>query len=177
MDHRDIKLKVSINFFKGNYYVKIRTYSKSEKTLQAAESLALSVAEMLEGSTEMPAVLSMFPPTGKKKNEEMYINESVLGHKFLNRAFRANYESGPDIFSVFIFNCKSPEEAWKSAEALSCHQPEWMHWNHQAASMFSPMAITELYSLHGKITGLWLFQVCQRIRQILLIKYTSEILK
>ena len=31
----------AINFFKGNYYVKIRTYSKSEKTLQAAESLAL----------------------------------------------------------------------------------------------------------------------------------------
>ncbi len=35
----------SINFFKGNYYVKIRTFSKSEKTLQAVESLALRVAE------------------------------------------------------------------------------------------------------------------------------------
>ncbi len=106
-----------INFFKGNYYVKIRTYSKSEKTLQAAESLALSVAGLLEGSTEMPPVLSMFPPSGKKVNEEMYINESVLGHKFLNRAFRANYESGTDIFSVFIFNCKSTDEAWESANA------------------------------------------------------------
>jgi hypothetical protein len=108
----------AINFFKGNYYVKIRTFSKSEKALQAAESLAFSVAGMLEGSTDMPAVLSMFPSDGKKKNEEMYINESVLGHKFLNRAFRANYESGPDIFSVFIFNCKSPEEASESANAF-----------------------------------------------------------
>lgn len=108
----------AINFFKGNFYVKIRTYSNSEKTLQAAESLALSVAGMLEGSSDMPSVLSMFPSEGKKKNEEMYINESVLGHKFLNNAFRANYESGPDIFSVFIFNCKSPEEAWESANAF-----------------------------------------------------------
>jgi len=108
----------AINFFKGNFYVKIRTYSKSEKTLQSAESLALSVAGMLEGSVDMPSVLSMFPPDGKKKNEELYINESVLGHKFLSRAFRANYESGPDIFSVFIFNCKSPEEAWESANAF-----------------------------------------------------------
>jgi hypothetical protein len=107
----------SINFFKGNYYVKIRTYSKSEKTLQAEESLALRVTEMLEGSTDMPAILSLFPSSGKKVNEEMYINESVLGHKFLNRAFKANYESGPDNFSVFIFDCKSHEEAWKSAEA------------------------------------------------------------
>lgn len=108
----------AINFFKGNFYVKIRTYSKSEKTLQSAESLALSVAGMLEGSVDMPSVLSMFPADGKKKNEEMYINESVLGHKFLKGAFRANYESGPDIFSVFIFNCKSPEEAWESANAF-----------------------------------------------------------
>ncbi|MBK8882486.1 MAG: hypothetical protein IPN67_08920 [Bacteroidales bacterium] len=107
----------SINFFKGNYYVKIRTYSKSEKTLESVESLALRVAEMLEGSSDMPAVLAVFPSSGKKINEEMFINESVLGHKFLNRAFKANYEYGPDSFSLFIFDCKSPEEAWKSAEA------------------------------------------------------------
>jgi len=108
----------AINFFKGNYYVKIRTFSKSEKTLEAIQSLALSLAGMLEGSTDMPPVLSMFPSAGKKANEEMYINESVLGHKFLNQAYKANYESGTDNFSVFIFNCKSPDEAWKSADAF-----------------------------------------------------------
>jgi hypothetical protein len=107
----------AINFFKGNYYVKIRTYSKGEKTLQTAGSLALRVSEMLEGSSEMPQVLSLFPSSGKKVNEEMYINESVLGHKFLNKAYKANYEAGPDIFSIFIFDCKSADEAWKSAEA------------------------------------------------------------
>jgi hypothetical protein len=107
----------SINFFKGNYYVKIRTYSKSEKTLQAAETLALRAGSALEGSTEMPPFLAQFPSTGKKTNEEMFINESVLGHKFLNRAYKSNYESGPDNFSIFIFDCKSPDEAWKSAEA------------------------------------------------------------
>ena len=107
----------AINFFKGNYYVKIRTDSKSEKTLQDSESLALRVAEMLEGSSDMPRIFTLFPADGKKVNEEMYINESVLGHKFLNRAFKANYEAGPDNFSIFIFDCKSPEEAWKSAEA------------------------------------------------------------
>ena len=77
------KAEGAINFFKGNYYVKIRTYSKNEKTLQSAESLAFIVAGMLEGSSDMPPVLSMFPSAGKKMNEEMYINESVLGHQFL----------------------------------------------------------------------------------------------
>jgi hypothetical protein len=107
----------SINFFKGNYYVKIRTYSKDEKVLQSEESLALKVANMLDGSSEMPGVLSKFPETGKKQNEEAYVNESVLGHKFLNKAFKAIYEAGTDKFSVYIIENTSPEETWKTAEA------------------------------------------------------------
>ncbi|MEI8225527.1 MAG: DUF6599 family protein [Bacteroidota bacterium] len=106
----------AINFFKGNYYVKIRTYSKSEKTLQSAESLALRVANMLEGGSEMPAVLSKFPEIGRKMNEETYINESVLGHKFLNKAYKAIYEIGTDNFSIFIMENSSTEEARKSVE-------------------------------------------------------------
>ena len=107
----------SINFFKGDYYVKIRTYSKNEKTLQAAESLALKVSDMIAGDSKMPDVLSKFPDTGKKINEETYINESVLGHKFLNKAFKALYEAGSDNFSIFIFENNSPEEAMVSVEA------------------------------------------------------------
>ena len=107
----------SINFFKGDYYVKIRTYSKSEKTLQAAESLALKVSNMIAGDSKMPEVLSRFPDTGKLINEETYINESVLGHKFLNKAFKALYEAGSDSFSIFIFENNSPEEAMVTVEA------------------------------------------------------------
>jgi len=107
----------SINFFKGNYYVKIRTYSTNEKILKSTESLAFKVAGMLEGDSKMPAVLSMFPETDKKKNEETYINESVLGHKFLSKAFKAMYEKGTDLFSVFIFAKSNPEEAKAGADA------------------------------------------------------------
>jgi len=106
----------SINFFKGNYYVKIRTFSKSEKILRSTESLALRVSNMLGGNSEMPSGLSQFPEGGKKVNEETYINESVLGHKFLNKAYKATYEVGPDKFSIYIFNNDSLQEAWKSAE-------------------------------------------------------------
>jgi hypothetical protein len=107
----------AINFFKGNYYVKIRTYSSKEKTIQSALDLARRVAVNIEGRAGMPPELSLFPAEGRKQNEEMYINQSVLGHKFLNMAFKANYEVGPDNFSVFIFNFKTADEAWQSAEA------------------------------------------------------------
>ncbi len=104
----------AINFYKGDYYVKIRTYSKSEKVLKAAETLAREVANMLPGDSRLPAALSLFPSEGRKINEETYINESVLGHKFLNRAFKANYSVGPDNFSIFIFSENSPDEAEKT---------------------------------------------------------------
>ena len=105
-----------INFFKGSFYVKIKTYSKKEKTLLAAESLALRVSDMLAGETDMPVLLSQFPGDGKKLNEETYINESVLGHQFLNKAFRAVYEVGTDNFSIYLMKFGSAQEAYKTAE-------------------------------------------------------------
>jgi hypothetical protein len=106
----------SINFFKGNYYVKIKTFSKKEKVLQAEETLANKVAVMLTGEASMPAILSQFPSEGKKVNEETFINESVLGHSFLNKAFKAAYQVGSDEFSIFISDAISPEAAKKTVE-------------------------------------------------------------
>jgi hypothetical protein len=111
------KVDGSLNFYKGKYYVKLRTYSKSEKILQSLESLAVKASNMLTGSAELPAVLKEFPDMGKKKNEETYIKESVLGHEFLSGAFKAPYESGNSQFTIFIFKKNSAEEAVKMLAA------------------------------------------------------------
>jgi hypothetical protein len=103
----------AINFFKGNYYVKIKTYSEKPKTLHAEESLAARVADMLGGETDMPSVLSLFPSENKKSNEETFVNESVLGHDFLKKAYKADYSIGSDNFSVFIIKSGTPQEAEK----------------------------------------------------------------
>jgi hypothetical protein len=107
----------AINFFKGNYYVKIRTYSVKAKTLHAEESLASIVANMLGGETDMPALLSKFPDENRKVNEETFINESVLGHEFLNKAFKADYLVGTDNFSIYLIKFNSPQEALKTGKA------------------------------------------------------------
>jgi hypothetical protein len=104
----------SLNFYKGGYYVKLRTYSKSEKVMQSLESLAMRVADMLKGENKMPPALLVFPEAGKNKNEETYINQNVLGHEFLNGAFKANYETGDLKFSIFFIDKETVEEARKS---------------------------------------------------------------
>jgi hypothetical protein len=106
----------AINFFKGNYYVKIKTYSKKEKVLHEEENLAARIAAMLQGEAAMPPMLSLFPSDGLKKNEEVYINESILGHSFLNRGFKASYQVGNDVFSIFIIESNSADDARKTAE-------------------------------------------------------------
>jgi hypothetical protein len=108
----------AINFFKGSYYIKIRTYSKNESTLKSSELLAHEVADLIPGEALMPSSLSLFPATGKKINEETYVNESVLGHKFLNKAFKASYESGNDVFSIFILENVTPEETRNTVETF-----------------------------------------------------------
>jgi hypothetical protein len=100
----------SVNFFKGCYYVKLRTYSKKEKVIKAQETLARRVASQLPGDESMPPALSRFPSEGKKANQETYIHESVLGHSFLGKAFKAVYQSGSDEFAIYIIDCESPEE-------------------------------------------------------------------
>lgn len=101
----------SLNFFKGKFYVKMRTYSKSEKTLESLKALALKVADMLPGESAMPKALTEFPEIGKKINEETYIRESVLGHEFLQSAFRALYEVDNTTFSIFIIDKNTTDES------------------------------------------------------------------
>jgi hypothetical protein len=105
----------SLNFFKGNYYVKIRTFSEKAKTINAVRILASRIEMMLEGENEMPSMITLFPEEGRKKNEETYINESVLGHSYLNKAFKAIYQVGSDVFSVYLLRFPSPVETFKTA--------------------------------------------------------------
>lgn len=107
----------AVNFFKGDYYVKIRTFSKKTKTLGAAETLAYMTADALPGKAELPPALSQFPSEGKRVNEEAFINSNVLGHNFLNRAFRAFYRLDNDNFSVYLFQSDSRADNIKTVVA------------------------------------------------------------
>lgn len=104
----------ALNFFKGKYYVKIRTNSKSKKTLQMLEPLAIRVADALHGEAVMPRTLTDFPEGGMKRNEETYINEGVLGHEFLKGAFKAVYDFAEQIFSIFIIDSRTNDDCRKT---------------------------------------------------------------
>lgn len=105
----------SVNFFKDCYYVKLRTYSKKEKVLKDVQALAERINSQLPGNESMPSLLARFPSEGKKTNQETYIHESVLGHSFLGKAFKAVYQTGSDEFAIYIIDGDSPEEVENTA--------------------------------------------------------------
>lgn len=94
------------NFFKGSYYIKIYTHSKSKKTLAALAKLSELVDQAIEAPTDFPVLVISFPEEGKNINEEMYVSENVMGHSFLSDAFRASYSVGDKSFIIYLFTRK-----------------------------------------------------------------------
>ena len=99
-----------VHFLKGEYYVKITSHSDKKRILEALEELAYNIESMLEGSSEFPPELQMFPAKAKVRNSEMYISESVMGHEFLNNAFRADYTIDDNRFSIYLFSGNNRDE-------------------------------------------------------------------
>jgi len=108
----------SLNFFKDCYYVKLRTYSGKEKVQRDMESLALRIADMLPGDASMPKAVTEFPDNNRVKNAERYINESVLGHEFLNHAFQSEYQVDGTTFNIILIDKETPAETAKTAALL-----------------------------------------------------------
>jgi hypothetical protein len=166
----------TLNFFKGNYYVKIRTFSKNEKVLQDEQLLAARLEEVLDGKSDMPVALNLFPREGRKENGEMYVNESVLGHKFLNKAWKADYVAGPDEFSVFILDFGSNEETRKSADTLLTSAGQEVLDTSEGKYVFTDGYNGTLF-LSWKDTRMIIISGLSKDQADIAEKYTSAILK
>jgi hypothetical protein len=108
-----------LHFYKGFYYVKIMTHSKSHKAGARMEELASMIDGRLEGTGKFPALLDLFPQEGRLVNEETYLLEAVLGHEYLRNAFRASYKVGEEGFDVYLFRCGDGDEAAAMASKLA----------------------------------------------------------
>lgn len=98
-----------IYFVKGRNYVKIMTSSPSDEIRGSLLPLAKKIAASLEGPTDMPAILSSLPEEGRKVNGEVFLTESVMGHPFLENAYKVQYSINGQEFDVFVFTSVSEE--------------------------------------------------------------------
>jgi hypothetical protein len=107
-----------VHFFKGRYYVKVVTNSKSKVILTSLNQIARNVAGALPGDESMPEMVRLLPVTGRIAYEETYLKESVLGHSFLKGALRSAYQIDGNNFSMYLFMHESVAQA---AEAVAAY--------------------------------------------------------
>ena len=108
-----------VNFYKGRYYIKIMTHSKSARAGVKMEELARLIDSRTEGNNKFPTLLDLFPSEGRLVNQETYLLENVLGHEYLADAFRVSYQVGDRRFDIYLFRCSNSEEAAAMASKLA----------------------------------------------------------
>lgn len=106
-----------VHFFKGRYYVKVVTNSKSKSIGTSLIQIARNVAAVLPGDNAMPEMIRLLPVNGRVANEETYLNESVLGHSFLEGALRATYHLDGNRFNLYLFRTESVKKAAETVAA------------------------------------------------------------
>jgi len=122
-----------IYFVKGRNYVKVMTSSTSSQIRDAMAPLAMKLSDSLEGTLEMPSIVTQLPKEGRTINGEVFLTESVMGHPFLENAYKISYSRDGKKFDVFVFTSLNPEDnhkmiasylEWAGVEGVSPDQEE-----------------------------------------------------
>jgi hypothetical protein len=106
----------ALNFFKGEYYIKLRAHGPGEGMESLMKKAAVEVAGAIEGDAALPATAAAFPTEGMIANSLRYMGGSFLGHGFLHSAFTADYQQGQGKLQVFIIEAADDGASGKMLE-------------------------------------------------------------
>ncbi|MDY7035572.1 MAG: DUF6599 family protein [Thermodesulfobacteriota bacterium] len=92
----------ALNFWKGDYYVKLASHHTSSETKKILIKLALDIDNKIEGSYYEPKLFACFPESNRIKMSERFIPKNFLGMPFLRDGYRVDYEREGSSYQVFL---------------------------------------------------------------------------
>jgi hypothetical protein len=98
------------NFIQGGYYVKLSSENTGPDDREILLVFARRLSQELPAQSALPAVLSAFPPEGKKPNSEKFIAKDFLGYAFLHSGFIADYDRSGQKYQLFVISGDSPDD-------------------------------------------------------------------
>jgi hypothetical protein len=101
----------ALNFFTGNYYVKMILSGTSDSGDSLLVELAAKIEDKLNQENSWPDILSCFPEMNRLFKSEGYSNKNFLGYGFLHSAFTAGYRDDDREFRLFIIRLDDNDEA------------------------------------------------------------------
>lgn len=102
---------LSLNFWKGSFYIKLSVFDKSADSKNALLSFAKIVEKKITGTFTTPTFAGFFPKQNLIENSVKYFPKDILGNSFLYNGFVAEYKSKKNSFKAFILEANDPKTA------------------------------------------------------------------
>jgi hypothetical protein len=100
-----------LNFWKGQYYVKLTSFQVSSDSKEILMMLATVIAAKIKGTYSEPELFACFPAKHRVQSSERFIPKNFLGQSFLENGYRVEYTSGGSSYQVFLVKSASREKA------------------------------------------------------------------
>ena len=100
-----------LNFFTGNYYVKIIRSGAEKSDDSLLVEFAGEIEKKLNQENKWPDILSFLPEENRMPKSEGYTNKNFLGYSFLHSAFTAGYQIDDRELRLFIIELNDEDEA------------------------------------------------------------------
>jgi hypothetical protein len=100
-----------LNFWKGQYYVKLTSFQVSPDTEEVLMMLASAIAAKIKGTYSEPGLFACFPAKNRVQMSERFIPKNFLGLSFLENGYRVEYKNGGSSYEVFLVKSASSEKA------------------------------------------------------------------
>lgn len=107
----------AVNFFAGNYYIKLSTIQKGEKAQNALLTIAEEFNKKFGIDNDFPSELALLPSKAKIVYSEKYIPQNFLGYSFFKPVVTARYNAAAP-FTLFVMEAGSAEDADKTLQEL-----------------------------------------------------------
>lgn len=100
-----------INFFKGNFYVKLSGFDLGDNDQTVLDKAARAIASKLKSHIKFPHPLKGFPEKNRINNSEKFLSKNFMGYGFLNSAFVTSYQIKEKEVQVFIIEAENEQKA------------------------------------------------------------------
>lgn len=101
----------ALNFWHGQYYVKMTVFEESDELKAELQKLADAVASKVDHPSTEPAEVNLFPTENQKPYTIQFLPRDVLGQSYLSNAFEAQYEAEGKEYKIVVAMMDGPDAA------------------------------------------------------------------
>jgi hypothetical protein len=105
----------SVNFWKGQFYVKITTFEEKDAIKQETAKLAQAVAAKIPAGGAEPREVAYFPKENQLPHTTRYIPKDVLAQSYLTNGFESRYKGAEKKESKLVFMALESDAAAQDA--------------------------------------------------------------